>query len=341
MMKYLSIAAMAIGVAVAQEGTLDSGVQVSGTTLDRIARDTISVTGLADDVASLTATVGGISAAFSDPHTTGIVNNIAASVNAEATRLNAQNAVVNRQINDLTTQIRNQGNSVQQQLSSNAASQASRLTAAMSDLTAAGVEQSVSVAATVSSMNAASVSQMAAAATTMSSLTATLERSVSSSVSANANSMTTMNRTLGRALAAKRDTFRHHWTGGCSGNRNGGWNWYCLDRIESDTSAPYFRKQNNDRFVTTRAGLFRLNFFTINNSCGWAHSGAFVQGRWVTMTHLHTWQSWWKDVYNDVEFRAQNGHYFGIRTHAACGHTSSYHYSSHGRIEAEYIGTWT
>ena len=115
----------------------------------------------------------------------------------------------------------------------------------------------------------------------------------------------------------------------------------CLDRIESDTSSPYFRKQNNDRFVTTRAGLFRLNFFTINNSCGWAHSGAFVQGRWVTMTHLHTWQSWWKDVYNDVEFRAQNGHYFGIRTHAACGHTSSYHYSSHGRIEAEYIGTWT
>ena len=34
-----------------------------------------------------------------------------------------------------------------------------------------------------------------------------------------------MNNTLIRALAAKRDTMRHHWTGGCSGHRNGGWNW--------------------------------------------------------------------------------------------------------------------
>ena len=43
----------------------------------------------------------------------------------------------------------------------------------------------------------------------------------------------------------------------------------CLDRIESDTSAPYFRKQNNDRFIASMPGLFRINFFTINNACGW------------------------------------------------------------------------
>ena len=75
----------------------------------------------------------------------GIVNNIAASVNAEAIRLDAQNAVVNDQISRLSAQIAIQGNSVQQQLSSNANTQTNALNAAMNDLNAAGAAQSAAV----------------------------------------------------------------------------------------------------------------------------------------------------------------------------------------------------
>ena len=75
----------------------------------------------------------------------GIVNNIAASVNAEAIRLDAQNAVVNDQISRLSAQIADQGNSVQQQLSSNANTQNNALNSAMNDLNAAGAAQSVAV----------------------------------------------------------------------------------------------------------------------------------------------------------------------------------------------------
>ena len=53
--------------------------------------------------------------------------------------------------------------------------------------------------------------------------------------------------------------------GGCSGRRNGGWNWYCRDRITLNTMMPKFQFDgaNNWGFRARGAWFFRVTFFTM------------------------------------------------------------------------------
>ena len=266
---------------------------------------------------------------------------MAGTANAQISSMRDANRDMSTTVANLESTVMSQTVMISSRMSTNEAQQSTALRTGIAAIDAAAQERAASVDRTVESMQSNAQRTTAAVNSQMAALQASLSRSVTSSVVAASAAATAWNTTLVRAMNNKMDSRAHHWLGGCSGHRNGGWNWVCLDRIESENSMPYFQKQNNDRFIARVAGLYRVVHFTINNSCNWAHSGLFVQGRWVQMTHIHVTYSWWKDTYNDAVFRAAANHYFGVRTHAACGHTGVYAYSSHGRIEAHYQGHWT
>ena len=269
------------------------------------------------------------------------MGDVAADTNSRLTAMMEANGVMSTRVSRLEAAISIQDSQIVVTMSTNEAAQATALRTGIVNIETGAQARSAEIADTVSTMQADASSATVAVGSQMASLQALLSRSVSSSVAEATSTARAWNASLIRAMTSKMDSRTHHWLGGCSGHRNGGWNWVCLDRIESENSMPFFQKQNNDRFIARMAGLYRVVHFTINNSCNNAHSGLYVQGRWVQMTHIHVTYSWWKDTYNDAVFRAAVGHYFGVRTHSACGHTGSHAYGSHGRIEAHYHGKWT
>jgi len=128
----------------------------------------------------------------------------------------------------------------------------------------------------------------------------------------------------------------------------------CESSILTDTPSPrllplhvrlplrrYFRKSSNERFTAIVArGVYRVNFFTIGNSCNNQHSMLLINGANKYETHGHT-SGWnWIDSQVDATFRAAAGVWWGIRTHAACGRTSSYPFSHHSRIEVHFLGSY-
>ena len=393
-------------------------------------------------------------------------------------------AVLSAKVASLMTTVTAQERTYRNMLRDDLATSMAELNLNVAQLNSDAEVQTAEIASAVNSMTVEATAARSTATAQMATLSDTLTRSVSTQMAAGTNAILAVNRTVSAGLVGKMNTRKHHWTGGCSGNRNGGWNWcksplhrrhrLCLDpavrcapptpelapklpllimgsllllrrcplQTASTGSSPTPRRRTSASRTTTASSprclvssastsspsttpaagkcvlmrrppgrlcggvfvslrghcLIGLPHFGLTHSTSprlavsRAHAGLFVQGRWVTMTHMHVRYSWWKDTYNDASewqwawdresggdcalcaclavpsraaarpaalhvslrhdfgispflapaaaFRAANGHYFGVRTHASCGHTSSYHYSSHGRIEGSYVGVY-
>ena len=92
-------------------------------------------------------------------------------------------------------------------------------------LTSNANEQAADISSAVENMTADAAAAQSTAVVQMATLANSLSRSVSTQMAAGTATIAAVNRTASASLVGKMNTRKHHWTGGCSGHRNGGWNW--------------------------------------------------------------------------------------------------------------------
>merc|ERR1719272_239443 len=304
-----------------------------------------------DEVArvfELSAAVGTIQAELSVVQSninSGSVNDIIARIadtaTARAMESAEQQGVITTQIAGIQSQIAAmaaaQASTLQNIVTTNAASQAETSTLVSNQLAAINSQVTAPANSQAAAMSTAAERQEATFSNSMVAMTSTLTRSTT----ATATAMQTLNTSLTRAMMNKKSTTVHAWHGGCSSTQHGGWNNLCLDRNTYDNAMPYFRKRDNTRFLVASARVFILyNYFTINCSCNWAYSDLMINNAIWYRTHGHTTGWSWKDSHVVSTFKAVAGNTFWLRTHAACGRTSSYHYGTHQRLDITYVGIY-
>jgi hypothetical protein len=125
-----------------------------------------------------------------------------------------------------------------------------------------------------------------------STITRTLTASVSTSLAASASTVRAMNATVNTQMAGKMSATLHMWTGGCGNTGHSGWQEYCLNQVEIDTSAPYFRKETNTRFRSRQAMYFTFEAYMMKRSRHWVHNLIYVNGNHRRHTHTWTWDPW-------------------------------------------------
>jgi len=148
------------------------------------------------------------------------------------------------------------------------------------------------------------------------------------------------------AKAGNVDKPIHTWIGGARNGRHAGsWQDFVYDRIEFDTSAPYFQRLSSTRFKALKDGLFRINahWITHDNSNCWRHRQFKVDNKVVDYgghSYSHSWEK--NDI--DITWYIKAGQQFWIQSYTgSCGNSYVWHGSSnwvdaHNRVAIEYVG---
>ena len=137
----------------------------------------------------------------------------------------ALNAILSANVGSLMSTVTAQGETYRQMLVESQAANTAQLNTELVALNSNAAAQDAGIERAVERMTAEAAAAQTTAAAQMSTLSVTLTRSVSTQMAAGTNAINSVNRTATAALVGKMNTRKHHWTGGCSGNRNGGWNW--------------------------------------------------------------------------------------------------------------------
>jgi hypothetical protein len=166
-------------------------------------------------------------------------------------------------------------------------------------------------------------------------LSTSVEQALSRSAVSSTNSLSTMNASLLTAIGNKASAFQHVWLGGCANANHGCWQDFCLNRVELDKAAPYFRKSSNTRMKALIAGMFRMQAYFMGTR-NWMHVSVYINGQRRRNTHAHTYHGWWKSDYSDHTFYIAANQDFWFQ---GCGHfhsaSSTY---QHQRQEFMYVG---
>lgn len=320
----MKVAAFALIAAVT--GQVEETTTISGSDGDLIVerRQAITVVELSTTVAALSTLISS-----GDGPASAVARDMAERTMGLQADVTENSVLMTRLTSDVTNQLRDAAAVQTAALSSALSTAMSSQTVALADIRAENEQ-----------LREQLQDALAASSSTTTAAIAAVTRSTEAAQTAQAASITAVNRTLVGMVATKGTAIKHMWIGGCSAHQNGGWNDACLDRNELNTAAPFFRKASNTRMAAIKAGVFRMNFFTMNNSCNWAHTQAIVNGEVKIYTHLHTRYSWWKDQHTDVTFYAAAGQAWYFKTHAACGHTSKHHTSGNGRYHERQEFEW-
>lgn len=351
-LKALSLAAAAALAAAQPELSSENGNIVARParnadfTVER--RQTVDVSALADEVAQIPALIQAAQLQTHDLAWRATIN-ATSSMNGRIDSM--ADAMANLVANNVAAQtamaeaMSNQQSAMASQMAVMASNMVESMSAQTSTVSATLQQASASTAAEMSALTSTSAVSRNTLTSSMSNtvqgLTATMSRSMVAVTSTTAASIRAMNTSLNTGLGGVKQLKVGYWHGGCANHLYGGWNMYCLNRVAVDQALPYFRKSSNERFTAIVArGVYRVNFFTIGNSCNNQHSMLLINGANKYETHGHT-SGWnWIDSQVDATFRAAAGVWWGIRTHAACGRTSSYPFSHHSRIEVHFLGSY-
>jgi hypothetical protein len=239
-------------------------------------RQEINVGALQSAVESLTLEVSQLKAAAtgdSSPLMIGI-NAVAADLTARTTQMIQANAQVSAQVASMdavvSTQLGQMSTSVAAALQAAATDSASRATAMDTRITAA-------------------LSTVDASAST---ITRTLTASVSTSLAASTSSIRAINASVATQLGSKMSDTLHMWSGGCNNQGHSGWQEYCLNHVEINTAAPYFRKETNTRFRSSRAMYFTFEAYMLKRSHHWCYNLIYINGNHRRHSHGWTWDPW-------------------------------------------------
>merc|ERR1719272_2912052 len=107
-----------------------------------------------------------------------------------------------------------------------------------------------------------------------------------------------------------------------------------------DTAAPYFRKSSDTRFTSLRNVFLHINFFSLGSSCNWQYNFLYVQGTVWSSTHGHAFYSSWKDSHVIDTLKIPTGHWVGLHSHSACGHTAIHGYGQWSNFALTMQGTY-
>jgi hypothetical protein len=150
----------------------------------------------------------------------------------------------------------------------------------------AAVDAAIATAAASFEAQGAALNQ--SIGTTLSSLSSELDTRMSNALSTVTAQNTVMNASVTRSLLNVKKLKVNLWSGGCSSRGGSGWQEFCLNVQHYNTAAPYFRKQTNTRFQTLIAGIYTIRFSAAGESCNWAHTLVYIDGRhWE---HTLSWQ---------------------------------------------------
>lgn len=89
--------------------------------------------------------------------------------------------------------------------------------------------------------------------------------------------------------------------------------------------------------------VMHISFFSLGTSCNNQHNYLTVNGAEWSNTHSHTFYSNWMDSHSIDTLRIPRGQWWGVRSHAACGHVTTHEYGARGQwahYESVFIGTY-
>lgn len=300
----------------ASDGNLDVNLPVNGDlTATRTRRQTISVGDLADQLSTLQSTVSDMAANAAVYQ--GSMSMVTALL--DSTVAHNQQTAVNQATNELRiTAIETTVQSTMEELQDDMRSMSdhlnSELAEAQRNMSAAAIEMQED--------NELQISQAL--------------RLVNDSIAQGAQQISAINTSLRSSLNSKLNAVRHVWVGVCSSHAYGS-SEICHNRPEMNTMAPKFRSASNTRFAALVRGWFRIAFHNINESCNWGHTRAYINGRQLYVTYMHTSSWWWKDGFVDEVGEVLAGQQFWVHVSSGCGRNSA-HAGGHQRQAYTYEG---
>lgn len=141
-----------------------------------------------------------------------------------------------------------------------------------------------------------------------------------------------------------RDINRNIWMGGSKIWGGGGWKEFVIDRTEAITSSPYFAQKTATRFRALQSGLYRINYWGIQQggNCH-GHGQFYINGRAINNPYHNMLNNggWWGDLHMDITYYIKKDQEFWLRLYS-CGH--AWHAATQGnpqvynRLYVEYMG---
>ena len=154
-----------------------------------------------------------------------LIAGLATSATARLANATGDNAILSAQVASLIEQVYNQGEVFRQMLVEKQAANIATLDDQIATLNRDAAARTAGIERAVEHMTADAAAAQSTAVVQMATLANSLSRSVSTQMAAGTATIAAVNRTASASLVGKMNTRKHHWTGGCSGHRNGGWNW--------------------------------------------------------------------------------------------------------------------
>jgi hypothetical protein len=344
MLSRLVIVASALGLVAGQEMT-----SVGGDILMRTTRQVSinalqsTVARILQDNAAMSTAMSGMAASMEDGLGAAMVN-VQAAATARAIGNEGRIASLETSMDSVTASVSNSvaslTASVNVQLNAAASDAASQARVAAATLSQSLVDIDATVSTAMGAMDARITASVSRAAVAQVSSAAAMTSALSRAAAAQAVSVANIT----AAVAGKADAQPKIWAGGCTRHGNSGWHYYCLNRELYNTAGGYLRKASDTRFAASRAGFFRINFWTIKSASGWSHNNVYVQGGLQYHSYMHTAGCWWQDDTIDHTFRVANGWWWSVRLYSNCSHAfhaggaESGGSAYHSRIQSTYVG---